>query len=168
MRSDEAGFSSSYSVRKMTVEDKNRIYDLCSGNPLYYRHCPPFVTLASIEDDLKALPPNISADRKHYVGFFDGDSLVAVLDLIDGYPREDIAFIGFFMTDASVQGRGMGSFIITELCASLKKSGFQRLRLAWVKDNPQASRFWQKNGLIPFGETANNGPYLLTLAEKEL
>ena len=36
-------------------------------------------------------------EDKYYLGFFAGDELVAVMDLILNYPKADIAFIGFFM-----------------------------------------------------------------------
>lgn len=39
--------------------------------------------------DLHITPPNTSADAKYYVGFYDGDILVAIMDLIDGYADSD-------------------------------------------------------------------------------
>lgn len=54
---DYTSFSDQYDVRRLKKDNIGEIYDLCRGNPLYYRHCPPFVTRESIEEDLKALPP---------------------------------------------------------------------------------------------------------------
>ena len=50
----------------------------------------------------------------YYIGYFSNGQLIAVMDLIDGYPQRDIAFIGFFMTDAEVHNRGVGSAIIAD------------------------------------------------------
>ena len=66
------------------------------------------VTEESIAEDLTALPPNIQPTAKYFVGFYSENRLVAILDLIDGYPEDKIAFIGLFMTDIDTQGRGIG------------------------------------------------------------
>lgn len=44
---------------------------------------------------MKALPPQKQEADKFYVGFFDGEKLAAVLDLIVSYPDDSAAFIGF-------------------------------------------------------------------------
>lgn len=165
---DVSRLSGRFSVRRMTAADIPAIYALCSGNPLYYRHCPPFVTEAGIGEDLRALPPGKEAADKYYVGYFDGQKLVAVLDLILGYPDQETAFIGFFMTDAAVQNAGIGSGIIRELCAALGGLGFQRVRLGWVKGNPQAAHFWHKNGFAETGAEYDTGSHTVILAERRL
>lgn len=98
-------FSSQYLVRYLSEIDIKAIYDLCHNNSLYYQYCPPFVTEQSIVDDMKALPPNKEAADKHYVGFYNVDQLIAVMDLIMAYPDEKTVFIGFFMTDISSEFR---------------------------------------------------------------
>ena len=50
----------------------------------------------SIEEDMTAIPPNVVIERKYYVGFYDANKLLAVLDLIDGYPDRNLVFIGFY------------------------------------------------------------------------
>ena len=85
--------------RKLTEEDIPSIYNLCCNNELYYQFCPPFVTEESIKADMEGLPPGKTFDDKYYVGYFENNKLITVMDLIYGYPDEDIAYIGFFMTD---------------------------------------------------------------------
>lgn len=142
---NETLLSKQYRVRKLTADDADRIYLLCSGNPLFYEYHPPFVTYDSILEDLSALPPNKTMDDKYYVGFFSGETLVAIMDLVIGYPKEDIAFIGFFMTDEAVQSKGIGSGIISDCIAYLKKCAITKVRLAVDKGNPQSFHFWTKN-----------------------
>ena len=89
-------FSNDYTVRRMEKADVADIYLLCSKNGLYYQYCPPFVTEQSILDDMKALPPNKEMCDKYYVGYYKGEELIAVMDLIMEYPDEKTAFIGFF------------------------------------------------------------------------
>ena len=75
------------------------------------------------------------------MGYFDGDKLIAVMDFIMAYPDEKTAFIGFFMTDVSVQNAGVGSGMIDELCRYLKSIGLSRVKLGWVSSNSQFISF---------------------------
>ena len=165
---DIAGFSSCYHVRPLDLNDLDAIFVLCSQNRLYYDHCPPFVTRESIRMDMRALPPGKDLSDKYYLGYFDGDKLIAVMDLISSYPDETTAFIGFFMTDISVQNKGIGSAIINELCSCLPNAGFTGLRLGWAKGNPQAENFWHKNGFAETGFTCDTDKYTVIAARKDL
>ena len=112
------------------------------------------MTRESILQDMTALPPEKSEEDKFYLGFFAGDELAAVMDLILDYPKPGIAFIGFFMMNAQKQGRGIGSQIVDEVTAHLKACGFNEVRLGVDKGNPQSRAFWTKNGFSPIEEKA--------------
>ena len=144
------------------------IYDLCKDNVLYYRYCPPFVSFESIKEDLEALPPGKVSGQKYFVGYFDNDKLVAIMDLIDAYPKKEIVFIGLFMIDKKYQGKGVGSLIIDDLKAYLKKTGYMAIRLAWIKGNPQAEHFWLKNGFCPLEERKSLDGHLVIYGEYRL
>jgi len=161
-------FSKKYETRKLSSEDVDEIYNLCLTNPLYYEYCPPAPTKESVLEDLFALPPNVTMEDKYFVGFFEKGRMVALMDLIDGYPEEKIAFIGFFMTDASVQNKGLGSAIISEVTDYLKSINYLAIRLAWAKGNPQAEHFWLKNGFSAIKETSSTAAAHVILAEKKL
>lgn len=90
------------------------------------------------------------------------------MDFIKGFPNDRTAFIGFFMTDISVQNKGVGSEIIHELCAYLKEYGFSVIRLGWVKGNPQAEHFWHKNGFTETGVTNDTNNYTVIAARRDL
>ncbi|MGN1094041.1 MAG: GNAT family N-acetyltransferase [Candidatus Neoclostridium sp.] len=160
--------SKTYRVRKLTSADTDEVFALCEKNALYYEYHPPFVKKSDVEEDMRALPPGKSACDKYYVGFFDESGLIAVADVIAGYPDEQTAFIGFFMTDVRVQRKGTGSAIISELCDFLKREDFRLVRLAYVKENPQARGFWLKNGFVPTGEVFVKPDYTLAAACKSL
>ena len=168
MKMDVAKLSNTYHVRRLGEEDVPAILSLCSGNGLYYQHCPPFVTERGIISDMKALPPKKTLSDKYYLGYFDGEKLIAVMDLIMAFPDEKTAFIGFFMTDASVQHAGIGSGIIDELCSFLPTAGYTGIRLCWVKGNPQAEHFWHKNGFTETGVTYDTDRYTVVVAGRDL
>ena len=138
-------FSKTFYVRKLDKDDIELIYDLSCKNHIYYQYHPPFVTRESILDDMKALPPGKSYDDKYYIGFFENDSLVAIMDLILDYPTKGIAFIGLFMTNIQYQHKGIGSNIISEITMSLQSLGYRKIRLGVDKGNPQSYSFWSKN-----------------------
>lgn len=88
-------FSKRYRVRRMGRGDVTDVYLLCRENGLYYQYCPPFVTEQGILDDMGALPPGKGMEDKYYIGYYRGEELVAVMDLIMAYPDGETAFIGF-------------------------------------------------------------------------
>ncbi len=164
----EKYFSSTYTVRKLNDEDIPSIYELSISNPKYYEHCTPFVTKDSIKNDLNALPPNKTYKDKFYVGFFDGNDLVAILDLILDFPKDNIAYIGLFMMNKSYQGKGIGKKIIGDLCLFLKENEFEYIKLAFAKGNEEADVFWTKNNFNKTNVEIDNGEYIAVAMEKKL
>lgn len=75
-----------YTVRQLMETDVDAMLALCSGNPQFYRYHPPMATKASILDDLQAVPPGKTLSDKYFIGFYDGETLAAMMDLITGYP----------------------------------------------------------------------------------
>lgn len=160
--------SNHYEVRRLENENIDQIYDLCKENPLFYEYHPPFVTKESIADDIKALPPHKEYKDKYYIGFFEGEHLVAFMDLILDYPKAKTAFIGFFMMNKHYQGKGIGTQIIDEAFAYLKEKDFEKVRLAYAKGNPQSEAFWTKNGFLKTGLEIPNDFSSYIIMEKEL
>ena len=159
--------SNSYEVRRLGDPDAEDILAFCRKNTLFYQYCGAEATKEQILRDLHLTPPGVDASDKYYVGFFQKEKLIAVLDLIDGYPESDMGFIGFFMINAELQGKGLGSGIIRDVCAYLKQNGKIAVRLGIAKDNPQARHFWKKNGFAVIREIPQEG-WTVLLAEKIL
>ena len=164
---DIARLSGHYAVRKLDESDADSILALCKENPQFYKYCEAKPTKEQVLGDLRITPPGIALSDKYYVGFFCGHVLVAVMDLIDGYPTPDTAYIGFFMLRRSLQGRQIGSAIIGEASAYLKSAGKTAIRLAIDKKNPQSTHFWQKNGFQTVKEVDRNG-WPMLVAQKTL
>ena len=93
---DLSKFSTQYRVRYMSVSDADALLAFCLQNDQYYRYCGKQPSRELILHDLHITPPDTPKEAKYYVGFYEGDILVAIMDLIDGYPDSDTAFIGFF------------------------------------------------------------------------
>lgn len=159
--------SKQYDVRKLELDDVEMIYSFCKKNTQYYEYCGKDISTELIENDIQVGPPGIPMEQKYYVGFFDNGNLVAIMDLIDGYPDIEYVFIGFFMMNSDLQGTGIGSSIISELFAYLRKLGFEKCMLGIDKGNPHSNHFWRKNGFEIIREVVQEEGTVL-VAERNL
>lgn len=166
-RLDEKRFSKKFIVRKMKLEDAKLIYDMTSKNLQFYEYCGRMNTLEDIYSDLKIVPPGVNIKDKYYVGFFCEGELIAVVDLINGFPNEITAYIGFFMMNHAYQGKGLGTQMITELLDYLNSMGIKKVRLGYDKENPQSSHFWRKQKFSVLKEVSRDGG-MIVVAEREL
>ena len=157
--------STRYEVRRLNDSDADEILKLCKGNSLFYKYCQAEATKEQVLNDLHITPPGIDMEHKYYIGFYQNDELVAVMDLIDGYPEPDIAVIGFFMMNIAFQGKQTGTAIISEAAEYLKSIGKTAIRLAIDKGNPQSTHFWKKNGFAVIDEVDRDG-WTVLVAEK--
>lgn len=71
-----------------------------------------------MKNDLLALPPGKEQTDKHFLGIFDGASLVAVMDVIERYPDEQTALLGLLMVSKGRQGSD-SAFLVKALSDSL-------------------------------------------------
>ena len=160
--------SSQYEIRPLGEVDTETILELYKGDPLFYQYCEAKPSREQVFEDMYMTPPETSLSSKYYIGFFQAGELIAVMDLIDGYPKPEIAYIGLFMVKAHHQGKRIGSSIIHETEDYLERNGMQAIRLAINKGNPQSSHFWSKNGYRVIREVDKDGWGILLEAEKRL
>ena len=156
-----------YHFRKLNETDADSILAICRENPQFYKYSEARPTREQVLNDLRITPPGKELKDKHFIGFYQEETLIAVMDLIDGYPESDVAYIGFFMMKKEFQGREIGSTIIRGTAAYLKKTGKTAIRLAINKGNPQSTHFWKKNGFSVIKEVDRNG-WAVLVAEKML
>lgn len=167
-RLEPQAVSSRLRVRRLREADTETVLALCSGNGLFYQYHPPKATRESVLQDLIALPPGKSLRDKYFLGCFDGESLAAVLDLVTDYPEKGTAYMGFFMVDSGLQGKGFGSALLEELAECLLAAGFEKIRLAIDEGNPQSEAFWSKNRFVKTGERIPNERAAYLLMERDL
>ena len=164
---DISRLSGRYGVRRLRESEADRVLELCRENTQFYEYCEAEPTREQVLSDMRLLPPGIGPEDKYYFGFFQEDALIAVMDLVDGYPEAGIAFMGFFMMKKAFQGRGEGTAIIREAASGLKAQGKTAIRLAIDKGNPQSTHFWKKNGFDVIMEVDRNG-WTALVAERKL
>ncbi len=164
---DISRINSHYKVRAITVSDVDDVLNLYRQNPQFYQYTEAEPTREQVLHDMTITPPGIEGKDKYFVGFFENRTLVAVMDLIDGYPKPEIAFIGLFMMNQDYQGKQIGTSIIGEAADYLRMTGKTALRLAIDKGNPQSTHFWRKNGFEVVSESVVNG-WTKLVAERKL
>ena len=152
--------STQFRVRKITEADISPVYRLAKTNARYYEYLGTVPTRESLTEVISELPQGAAKNSKHFVGFYnDDDVLVAVMDLITGYPEADDAFIGWLMVNGEMQGRGIGSGIFADVRASMKAAGYDYLSLGCIENNEEAVSFWKGQGFSPTGEEQTENGY---------
>lgn len=153
-----------YEVRRLGAADVADVYRLARSNRRFYEELGLTLSVDGLTDVMTKAPDGAPATAKLFVGFYDPvddgyQELVAVMDLIMGYPSAHDAFIGWFMVDASLQGQGRGSDIFADVRASMSAQGFTALELACPANDEGARAFWEAQGFTLTGEAYFNGEY---------
>lgn len=138
-------------IRKIQEKDLGDVLTLCLGNEEYYRYLHEQPTMENLKETLYAIPPGTCLDDKYFMGFYEGKHLVALLDYICGYPKDDIAYIGWLIVDQHDQGKGIASDIVEMICARSKQAGYHKIELGCIKGYAHAQNFWRKQGFLPTG-----------------
>ena len=126
---------------------------LCEKNTLFFKHCPPPPSKESLKEDLYALPPNKTMADKFFVGLYDCENLVAICDIIKGYPNEKTILIGLLMLDIGLQGQGLGSKITLEMFEYfLKRKGIKMSSFLTSKATHKVRPFGIKWALMKLAE----------------
>ena len=166
---DIESLSSEYKVKRITRSDISDVYDLAKANTKYYSCMNTEPTPDSLTEVISEVPDGAGETDKFFVGFYDkDDKLTAVMDLITGYPEKDDAFIGWFMVDAELQGKGIGSQIFADVRAAMKAQNYDKLSLECASSNEDAVAFWSSQGFVITGKEKDRGDYTAVTMEKDI
>ena len=166
---DIESLSSEYKVKRITRSDISNVYDLAKANTKYYSYMNTEPSPDSLTEVISEVPDGAGETDKFFVGFYDkDDKLTAVMDLITGYPEKDDAFIGWFMVDAELQGKGIGSQIFADVRAAMKAQNYDKLSLECASCNEEAIDFWSSQGFGITGKEKDRGDYTAVTMEKDI
>ena len=135
-----------WDIRAVEEEDLTAVLALLQTNPDFFALDGRQPDLASLRADLSALPPRCAPEQKRYAAFWREGKPEAVLDWVEGYPREQTLWVGLFLVDGRLQGKGLGRTLMSALPGAAWDGGMDRLRLACLKNNEKGHRFWQALG----------------------
>ncbi len=163
-----ADLTGEYAVRELSTADVPEMLRVARSNPLFYRYMRPDPNEANLAADLQALPPRRTLADKHFIGWFEGERLVAMMDLIWRHPKDDMAFIGWFIVDGARQGKGLGRRLIGDVLAMLERQGVREVRLGRIEGNLQSEHFWHVMGFAENGLGYDTDDYHVIVMAKTL
>jgi len=102
------------------------------------------------------LPPNKSYRDKMILGFEEENQLVAVVDLLEDYPKAGTWVVGLFVVDAAIRSQGKGTQLWELLKEFLLENNVQKARLGVLEDNERGKYFWKKVGFTATGASAQH------------
>jgi uncharacterized protein len=143
-------------LRPVGPEDVEALQELIEADPGYTERVtgyPPGP--ADAQSLLMMRPEGLPEEAKAVLGAFVTDRLVAVVDLIRGYPNDHTAFIGLLQVHWNHQGGGLGGATYDAVQRYVETSWpeIRTLRLAIVDTNARiATGFWLRQGFTPTGE----------------
>lgn len=140
---------SEYIIKPITEENIEDVFHLMRGNKYFYSKTQNHeVTIEECLEDIDALPPRVEKSKKTFVALYDKDKCLAVIDFIEGYPKEDIGYLGLLMLDESIQRKGVGEKILTNIFKVARDKKFKIIELACHETNKSGFDFWTKMGFF--------------------
>lgn len=141
-------------VRHLGVADRAAVAELFAATPDYAaRLSGRGPTEADVRELFESRPPGVDADAKVVLGWFEGGELVGVADLVRGFPRTGVAYVGLLLVRGDRQGRGTGRALHEDLVRLARRWGATTMRLGVVAANAAgAEPFWHACGYRPTGE----------------
>lgn len=109
-------------------------------------HLPSDVEVA---DFFTGGPPGIDKSKSLHLGLFSAThQLVAISEVIFGFPHVDDAYIGLLLIDPAHRGKRLGQTLVDHIFTATKAQGATRILIAVLEANTKAHRFWSKLGFI--------------------
>ncbi|MEV6266277.1 GNAT family N-acetyltransferase [Kribbella sp. NPDC051936] len=143
-------------LRSITPADVDAVQELIESDPGYTERITGYLPGESDAQSLLMMrPADLPQESKVVLGAFDDGQLVAVVDLLRGFPNERTAFIGLLEVHAKHQGRGYGgtTYRLVQRYVETTWPEVRTMRLAVVDTNAQvATGFWQRQGFEATGE----------------
>ena len=118
---------------------------------------------------LRDAPPDLPQEGKVVLGAFDDGVLVAVVDLLRGWPEPGTAHIGLLQVHAAHQGHGLGRKVHDEALGWVAGHWPEVVGLRAAIVAPNAARavpFWRALSYRPHGEPVlYTGDHIATTAQ---
>jgi ribosomal protein S18 acetylase RimI-like enzyme len=121
----------------------------------------------STESAMEALPPGRRPADKQFLGVFQQANMIALVDLVEGYPDDETLYIGLLVIGQENRHKGYGTAILYEIQQMAQSKNLHFLELAVHDTNHIGRAFWEKNGFMPQRSAEVNGK-AVTVMRKNL
>ena len=135
-----------WELRPVTDAGVDAVLALLQSDPAYFDLERRQPTSQSLRDDIALLPPRCVPEQKRYLALWKDGAPQAVLDLVEGYPRERTLYVGFFFLSPALRRQGTGREIMDAVLQSAGDAGMDSARLACLLNNAAGHAFWRSLG----------------------
>lgn len=103
------------------------------------------------KEALTIRPPQTEPSQKHNLGVYLEHELIGYIDLIDGYPSRNYAYLGLLLFGEEIQNRGLGRTTFEKIESFVKSWAHIEILRLGVADTNDVTGFWQKMGFVRTG-----------------
>lgn len=136
-----------WSLRAVTADDCKDGYRLLESNEEFLRLTEGYpLTEEDFLKNITELPPGVALESKHFFVAYRFSQPVALIDAVEGYPQDEILFLGLLVVDKSCQQQGVGSIALAKITEAAAQNGFTAIRLGCWSQNEKGMKFWQDRG----------------------
>jgi ribosomal protein S18 acetylase RimI-like enzyme len=111
----------------------------------------------STKNAMETLPPGRCPADKHFLGVFQQENMIALVDLVEGYPDGETLYIGLLVISQENRHKGYGTVILHEIQQMAQNKNLHFLELAVHDANDIGRAFWDKTGFKPQRSAEVNG-----------
>jgi ribosomal protein S18 acetylase RimI-like enzyme len=102
---------------------------------------------------LGPLPAHVASGKKHVFGFDRAGDMVAIAEILEGFPGANDWYVGLLLVAPDARGRGLGAELWGQLRDWIERQQGRVVRLIVQKQNPGAYAFWSRAGFTVERET---------------
>ena len=153
--------------RAVTGDGLEAVLSLLQSDPAYFTLEGRQPTAQSVRDDIALLPPRCVPEQKRYLALWRDGAPQAVLDLVEGYPRERTLYVGFFFLAPGLRRQGVGREIMNAVLQAAGDAGMDNARLACLLQNDAGHAFWRSLGFGDLRRSETIGAYSNSVWEME-
>jgi GNAT superfamily N-acetyltransferase len=125
----------------------------------FCRQCSVFFTLVAGESNarhtarhlLESRPESVDPTHKYVIGFERAGTLIAIADLLEGYPDATDWYVGLLLLAPDERGRGLGTLLWSAVEQWIRAQGGRHARLIVQEQNPDGAQFWRAIGFTANG-----------------
>lgn len=138
----------SYMARDLTENDVNMLDNFIISNRDFFETLTPnWSDEYTGEKLLNTLPLGVKPQDRQLWGIFDGDNLVAIVDLIANFPVKNTWSLGHFIIDKNYRLKGLGLYLYSHIEKYVRlNSNCESIRIIVQTSNTVAMQFWKRNG----------------------
>lgn len=134
--------------KRLTLDDSDVLQSVLERAVKYsfYADGLDYVPKESAKTVLIEIPPGISYEDKYVFLISNNECPVGVIDVINGYPDLETAFIGLLLIAEDMHGHGLGRLSYEKLELFIRDElEMNKIMLAYLESNP-VEGFWSKLG----------------------